>query len=46
MNCGADGAARLRFEDETVETTPDDFVNIPTPRRHEGGTTRQNEPTG
>ena len=28
------GAARLRFEDETVEMRPGSFIDIPAHRRH------------
>ena len=28
------GAARLRFEDQTIEMKPGDFVNIPAHKRH------------
>ena len=39
------GAARLRFEDETVEMKPGDFVNIPAHRKHRVEWTTPDEPT-
>jgi cupin 2 domain-containing protein len=39
------GAARLRFEDRTVEMRPGDFVNIPTHQRHRVEWTTPDEPT-
>jgi cupin 2 domain-containing protein len=39
------GAARLRFEDETVEMRPGDFVNIPAHRMHRVEWTAPDEPT-
>lgn len=39
------GAARLRFEDGTVEMRPGDFVNIPAHRRHRVEWTTPDEPT-
>jgi cupin 2 domain-containing protein len=39
------GAARLRFEDETVELRPGDFVNIPAHRKHRVEWTTPDEPT-
>lgn len=39
------GAARLRFEDETVEMQPGDFVNISAHRRYRIGWTTPGEPT-
>jgi cupin 2 domain-containing protein len=39
------GAARLRFEDDTVELKPDDFVNIPAHRKHRVEWTTPDEPT-
>lgn len=39
------GAARLRFEDEVVELTPGDFVNIPAHCRHRVEWTTPLEPT-
>ena len=39
------GAARLRFEDETVELRPGDFVNIPAHRKHRIEWTTPDEPT-
>jgi len=39
------GAARLRFEDGTVEMKPGDFVNIPAYRKHRVEWTTPDEPT-
>lgn len=39
------GAARLRFEDETVEMKPGDFINIPAHRKHRVEWTTPDEPT-
>ena len=39
------GAATLRFEDETVEMKPGDFLNIPAHRRHRVEWTTPDEPT-
>ena len=39
------GAARLRFEDETIAMGPGDFVNIPAHRRHRVEWTSPDEPT-
>ena len=39
------GAARLRFEDETLEMKPGDYVNIPAHKRHRIDWTTQDEPT-
>ena len=39
------GAARLRFEDETVEMTPGSFIHIPGHRRHRVDWTTPEEPT-
>lgn len=39
------GAARLRFEDESVELRPGDFVNIPAHQRHRVEWTAPDEPT-
>jgi cupin 2 domain-containing protein len=39
------GAARLRFDDETVEMKPGDFVNIPAHRKHRVEWTTPDEPT-
>lgn len=39
------GAARLRFDDETVEMKPGDFVNIPARRKHRVEWTTPDEPT-
>jgi cupin 2 domain-containing protein len=39
------GAARLRFEDETVEMKPGDFMNIPAHRKHRVEWTTPDEPT-
>ena len=38
-------AARLIFEDETVEMQPDDFVNIPAHKKHRVEWTTPDEPT-
>lgn len=39
------GAARLRFEDATVEMKPGDFVNIPAHKKHRVDWTTPDEPT-
>ena len=39
------GAARLQFEDGTVEMKPGDFVNIPAHRKHRVEWTTPDEPT-
>jgi cupin 2 domain-containing protein len=39
------GAARLRFEDGTVEMTPGDFINISAHKRHRVEWTTPDEPT-
>jgi len=39
------GAARLTFEDETVEMKPGDFVNIPAHKKHRVELTTPDEPT-
>lgn len=39
------GAARLEFEDETVELRPGSFVDIPARRRHRVAWTDPNQPT-
>jgi cupin 2 domain-containing protein len=39
------GAARLRFEDQTVEMKPGDFVNIPAHKKHRVEWTTSDEPT-
>lgn len=39
------GAARLRFEDETIELQPGDFVNIAAHRKHRVEWTTPDEPT-
>jgi cupin 2 domain-containing protein len=39
------GVARLRFEDETIELKPGDFMNIPAHRRRRVEWTTPNEPT-
>ena len=39
------GAAKLRFEDETVEMKPGDFVNIPAHKKHRVEWTTPDEPT-
>ena len=39
------GAARLRFEDGTVEMKPADFINIPAHKKHRVEWTTPDEPT-
>ena len=39
------GAARLRFQDRTVEMKPGDFVNIPAHKKHRVEWTTPDEPT-
>ena len=39
------GAARLQFEDQTVEMKPGDFVDIPAHRKHRIEWTTPDEPT-
>lgn len=39
------GAARLRFEDESVEMQPGDWIKIPAHRRHRVEWTTPDEPT-
>ena len=39
------GAARLQFEDSTVEMKPGDFVNIPAHKKHRVEWTTPDEPT-
>jgi cupin 2 domain-containing protein len=39
------GAARLRFENETVEMKPGDFVNLPAHKKHRVEWTTPDEPT-
>lgn len=39
------GAAKLRFEDETLEMRAGDFVNIPAHRKHRVEWTTPDEPT-
>jgi cupin 2 domain-containing protein len=39
------GAARLWFEDETIEMRPGDFVNIPAHKKHRVEWTTPDEPT-
>ncbi len=39
------GAARLTFEDETVEMKPGDFLNIPAHKKHRVEWTTPDEPT-
>ena len=39
------GAARLRFEDETVEMKPGDFLKIPAHKKHRVEWTTLDEPT-
>jgi cupin 2 domain-containing protein len=39
------GAARLQFENESIEMTPGDFVNIPAHKKHRVEWTTPDEPT-
>jgi cupin 2 domain-containing protein len=39
------GAARLRFEDETIELQPGDFLNIPAHKKHRVEWTTPDAPT-
>ena len=39
------GAARLQFENETIELKPGDFINIPAHRKHRVEWTTPDEPT-
>jgi cupin 2 domain-containing protein len=39
------GAARLRFEDETIEMKPGDFIDIPAHKKHRVDWTTADEPT-
>jgi cupin 2 domain-containing protein len=39
------GAARLRFEDETIEMKPGDFIDIPVHTKHRVEWTTPDEPT-
>ena len=39
------GAAKLQFEDDTVEMKPGDFINIPAHKRHRIEWTTPDEPT-
>ena len=39
------GAAKLRFENETVEMKPGDYINIPAHKRHRVEWTTPDEPT-
>jgi cupin 2 domain-containing protein len=39
------GAARLRFEDETIELQPGDFLNIPAHKKHRVEWTTPDGPT-
>jgi cupin 2 domain-containing protein len=39
------GAARLRFEDETIELKPGDFIDIPVHKKHRVEWTTPDEPT-
>ena len=39
------GAARLQFEDQTIEMQPGDFVNIPAHQKHRVEWTSPDEPT-
>jgi cupin 2 domain-containing protein len=43
--CVLQGAAKLRFEDETIEMTPGDFVNIPAHKKHRVEWTAPDEQT-
>jgi cupin 2 domain-containing protein len=43
--CVLKGAARLRFEDRTIEMNPGDFINIPAHKKHRVEWTTPNEPT-
>lgn len=39
------GAARLRFEEDTVDLKPGDFINIPAHKKHRVDWTAPDEPT-
>ena len=39
------GAARLRYEDETIEMKPGDFIDIPAHKKHRVEWTTPDEPT-
>jgi cupin 2 domain-containing protein len=39
------GAARLRFEDETIDMKPGDFLNLPAHKKHRLEWTTADEPT-
>ena len=39
------GLARLRFEDQSIEMKPGDFVNIPAHEKHRVEWTMPDEPT-
>ncbi len=39
------GAARLRFDDETIEMKPGDFIEIPAHKKHRVEWTTPDEPT-
>jgi cupin 2 domain-containing protein len=39
------GAARLRFEDQTVEMKPGDFIDVPAHKKHRVEWTTPDEPT-
>lgn len=39
------GSARLRFEDETIEMKPGDYINIPAHKKHWVEWTTPDEPT-
>jgi cupin 2 domain-containing protein len=39
------GAARLRFENETIELQPGDFLNVPAHKKHRVEWTTPDEPT-
>lgn len=43
--CVLKGAARLRFEDHTIEMNPGDFVSIPAHQKHRVEWTEPNGPT-
>ena len=43
--CVLKGAARLRFEDHSIEMKPGDFINIPAHKKHRVEWTTPNEPT-
>jgi cupin 2 domain-containing protein len=45
MGRGPEGGARLRFENETVDMKPGDFLNIPAHKKHRVEWTTPDEPT-